>query len=226
MGFPRVEAHPLAVPALVTREYGTFFLGPDPAIVPKPINTANRCNLRHVTPKTLQKALYVVFFGSSRLLQVVCLGWSQFPVPQARLALARPRACTVRTVNTITPLRLGRIPRQPLDGSNAASTLDDLADSSGYLWSWNALHLAGFNVGNAPAGLGFPASFDSGAQMQPLGQPVHQLHHLLMGQVTGLFNNLINRHRHSANLPITNQPLKAKARPLNAVPRRLASASC
>ena len=90
---------------------------------------------------------------------------------------------------------------------------DDLADSSGYLWSWSAPHLAGFNVGNAPAGLGFPAFFDSGTQMQPLGQPVHQLHHLLMGRLPGLFNNLINRHRHSANLSITNQPLKAKARP-------------
>src|ERR1035441_538327 len=51
----------------------------------EPTDEANRCNLRHVTPKTLQKALYVGFSESSRPLQVVCLGWSQFPVPKARL---------------------------------------------------------------------------------------------------------------------------------------------
>jgi len=43
-------------------EYGRFFLGPTRAVVPKPSDEANYCILRHVTPKTLQKALYV---GSS-----------------------------------------------------------------------------------------------------------------------------------------------------------------
>jgi hypothetical protein len=47
---------------------------------------ANHCNLRHVTPKTLQKALYVGYGQIGRPLQVVCLGWSQFPIPEARLA--------------------------------------------------------------------------------------------------------------------------------------------
>ena len=45
----------------VTPEYGRHFLGPNPAVVPKPTDEANRCNLRHVTPKTPQKALYVEF---------------------------------------------------------------------------------------------------------------------------------------------------------------------
>ena len=62
-------------------EYGRFFLGPNPAVVPKPTGEANRCNLRHATPKTLQKALYVGFSQIGRPLQVVCFGWSQFPNP-------------------------------------------------------------------------------------------------------------------------------------------------
>jgi hypothetical protein len=40
-------------------ESGRFFLGPNRAVVPKPTDEANRCNPGHVTPKTLQKALYV-----------------------------------------------------------------------------------------------------------------------------------------------------------------------
>ena len=63
-----------------------LFLGPNPAAVPKPTDEANRCNLRHVAPKTLQKALYVGFSQIGRPLQVVCFGWSQFPIPEARLA--------------------------------------------------------------------------------------------------------------------------------------------
>src|ERR1039458_2076781 len=51
-----------------------------------PTDEAIRCNLRHVTPKTLQNALYVGFSHIGRPLQVVCLGWSQFPIPEARLA--------------------------------------------------------------------------------------------------------------------------------------------
>ena len=56
-------------------------------IAPSSRNTTdatNRCNLRRVTPKTLQKALYVGFSQIGRPLQVVCLGWSQFPIPDAR----------------------------------------------------------------------------------------------------------------------------------------------
>jgi hypothetical protein len=64
-------------------------LGPNRAVVPKPINQANRCILRHVTPKTLQKALYVGYFETGKPLPVVCLGWSQFPVPEASLAWVR-----------------------------------------------------------------------------------------------------------------------------------------
>src|ERR1035438_7050934 len=64
----------------------TDFLGPNPAVVPKPTNEANRCNLRHVTPKTLQKALYMGFSQTRWPLQVVCFGWSQFPIPEVRLA--------------------------------------------------------------------------------------------------------------------------------------------
>ena len=67
-------------------EYDRFVLGPNPAVVPKPTDEPNRCNLRHVTPKTLQKALYVGFSQIGRPLQVVCFGWSQFPIPEARLA--------------------------------------------------------------------------------------------------------------------------------------------
>jgi hypothetical protein len=39
------------------------FFTPNRTVVPKPTAEANRCNLRHVPPKTLQKALYV---GSSK----------------------------------------------------------------------------------------------------------------------------------------------------------------
>jgi hypothetical protein len=53
-------------------------------INPEPTGEANRCNLGHVTPKTLQTALYVGFSQIGRPLQVVCLGWSQFPIPDAR----------------------------------------------------------------------------------------------------------------------------------------------
>jgi hypothetical protein len=44
-----------------------------------------------------------------------------------------------------------------------------------------------------------------------LGQPVHQLHDLLGWQMTGLFNNLIQRHRHGFNLPTTEPKLKREA---------------
>src|ERR1035438_4161831 len=52
----------------------------------KPTDEANRCNLRHVTPKTRQKALYVVFSQIGRPLQVVWFGWTQFLIPKARPA--------------------------------------------------------------------------------------------------------------------------------------------
>src|ERR1039457_4816177 len=51
-----------------------------------PVDKPHTCNLRHVTPKTLQKALYMEFSQIGRPLQVVCLGWSQFPIPEVRLA--------------------------------------------------------------------------------------------------------------------------------------------
>jgi hypothetical protein len=61
-------------------------MGPNGAVVPKPTDEANRCILGHGTPKTRQKALYVGFPQISRPLQVVCFGWSQFPIPEVRLA--------------------------------------------------------------------------------------------------------------------------------------------
>ena len=54
--------------ALRLRESGRFFLGPNRAVVPKPTDAANRCNLRHVTPKTFQKALYVGFSQIGRVV--------------------------------------------------------------------------------------------------------------------------------------------------------------
>jgi len=46
-----------ALPELNRPVHGRFFLGPNRAVVPKPIVEANRCILRHVAPKTLRKAL-------------------------------------------------------------------------------------------------------------------------------------------------------------------------
>src|ERR1035438_4985202 len=63
-----------------------FFLGPNPAVIPNPTGEANRCNLRHVAPKTLQNELYVGFSQIGRPLQVAYFGGSQFPIPEARLA--------------------------------------------------------------------------------------------------------------------------------------------
>src|ERR1039458_3918391 len=75
-------------PAYSTSESGRFFRDANRAVLPEPIDEANRCDLRHVTPKTLQKALYVGLSESGRPLPVVCLGWSQFPVPEARHLVA------------------------------------------------------------------------------------------------------------------------------------------
>jgi hypothetical protein len=72
------------------------------------------------------------------------------------------------------------------------------------------LHLAGFNVGNAPACFGSPAFLYSGTEMKSLGEPVHQLRDLRSGQVAGRFNNLIKRHRHDLNLPITGLKFKGQ----------------
>ena len=47
--------------------------------------------------------------------------------------------------------------------------------------------------------------------MKPLGEPVHQLHDLLSWQASGLFNNLIQRHRHGIKLPTTGPKLKREA---------------
>jgi hypothetical protein len=67
--------------------------GANRAVVPNPSAAANRCNLRHVTPKTLQKALYVGLSQIGRPLQVVCFGGSRFPILEAHLYanLARHR---------------------------------------------------------------------------------------------------------------------------------------
>ena len=61
-------------------EYGRLFLGANGAVVPKPTAEANRCNPGHVTPKTLQTALYV---GSSEKRPPTgsVLRWSRFPGP-------------------------------------------------------------------------------------------------------------------------------------------------
>ena len=64
-------ASELLSPRNWTPANSTDFLGPNPAVVPKPTDEANRCNLRHVTPKALQKALYVGFSQIGRPLQVV-----------------------------------------------------------------------------------------------------------------------------------------------------------
>jgi hypothetical protein len=67
-------------------------MGASRTVLPEPTDEANRCDLGHVTPKTLQKALYVGFFGGGRPLQVVWLGWSQFPFPEAPLNMVRTRS--------------------------------------------------------------------------------------------------------------------------------------
>ena len=43
----------------VTRRARRFFLGPNRAVVPNPTDEANGCILGYLTPKPLQKALYV-----------------------------------------------------------------------------------------------------------------------------------------------------------------------
>jgi len=43
------------------------FFNPNRGVVPKLTDEANGYDLRHVTPKTLQKALYVGFFGGGQL---------------------------------------------------------------------------------------------------------------------------------------------------------------
>ena len=40
-------------------------MGANRAVLPEPTDEANRCNLGHGTPKTLQKALYVRFSQSA-----------------------------------------------------------------------------------------------------------------------------------------------------------------
>jgi hypothetical protein len=52
------------------------FFNPNLAVVPEPTDEANRCNLRHVAPKTLQKALYVGLRDMK--LQCLPLKYGQF----------------------------------------------------------------------------------------------------------------------------------------------------
>jgi hypothetical protein len=47
--------------SVLTPESGRLFLGANRAILLEPTGEANGCDLGHVTPKTLQKALYVEF---------------------------------------------------------------------------------------------------------------------------------------------------------------------
>jgi len=49
-------------PDRLTRRPLRFFLGAILVPVPNPTDEPNRCNLRHVAQKTLQKALYVGFY--------------------------------------------------------------------------------------------------------------------------------------------------------------------
>ena len=71
---------------------------------PKPIGEANGCDLGHLTPKTLQKALYVGLSQISQPLQVVCFCWSQFPFPEAPPSKGR------QDQSTADALRLWRSP--------------------------------------------------------------------------------------------------------------------
>ena len=93
---------------------------------PEAHHEANRCNLGHVTPKTLQKALYVGFSQTGRPLQVVWCGWSQFPIPEARLA---GRAALTRTFHTRVA---ADVSRRHLVGEQNAPT-----DVGGYTLSAN-----------------------------------------------------------------------------------------
>jgi hypothetical protein len=90
---------------------------PIPPSSRKPTGEANRCNLRHVAPKTLQKALYVGFSQIGQPLQVVGFGWSQFPIPEARLAGQAgpiyPNAEVEKPRNTPNTRKAGLDNRQP-----------------------------------------------------------------------------------------------------------------
>ena len=57
--------------------------------------------------------------------------------------------------------------------------LTQLADSSGYLFAWDAFHFAGLNLSHAPAGFCLPAFLHPRTQMKSFGEPVHQLRDLL-----------------------------------------------
>ena len=112
MVFDGSSAIDMALPAELSRsqnsqqpESGRFFRGANRAVLPEPIAEAHRCNLRPVTPRTLQKALCVGVSESGRLLQVVCLGGSQFPVPEARLA-RQTTVCCLAVVEKSTALRI------------------------------------------------------------------------------------------------------------------------
>ncbi len=63
-----------------------FLPGSQSPRCPQSTCEANCCILRHVTPITLQKALYVAFSQIAQPPQVVCLCRSQFPFPEGYLA--------------------------------------------------------------------------------------------------------------------------------------------
>ena len=91
----------------LTPEYGRFFRGANRAVLPEPTGEANRGNLGHLTPKTLQKALYVGSSQIGRPPQVVCFGWSLFPVPEACLPhrSSNPTALSLKSGPTWTAQR-------------------------------------------------------------------------------------------------------------------------
>src|ERR1035438_4337773 len=75
----RVAEQPIG--SEVRPEPGRFFPGATRTVVPKPTDEAKFRNLRHVAPKTLQKALYVGCSESAQPLQVAYFAWPRFPVP-------------------------------------------------------------------------------------------------------------------------------------------------
>ena len=76
----------------VEPQRGRFFLTANRGLGPEPTEEANRSDLRHVAPKTLQKALWVVYTICGQPLQVVYFGWSRFQGPERARRKSRARA--------------------------------------------------------------------------------------------------------------------------------------
>jgi hypothetical protein len=86
-GFTGPESRNTLKAQVLRRKMGSFFPGPNRTVVPKTTEEANRCILRHVAPKTLQKALYVGLSQIAQPLQVAYFGRPQFLFPEAPLAV-------------------------------------------------------------------------------------------------------------------------------------------